>query len=137
VARGGGVSAGPALAGETPSQAGQYVDLSSIAMAVLVDGRMIKYVFVYVRINLTAGANSALLREKEPYFRDALVRMGHRTPFTRYDDYTSLDAARLKAALFAAAVAIAGPGTIKSVEIVSQTPKQRTGLPKPKLAPSR
>ncbi len=41
------------------------------------------YVFVIVRINLTTTANAAQLREKEPFFRDALVRAGHRTPFSQ------------------------------------------------------
>jgi hypothetical protein len=130
------LSAGPALAAEggKPSEAGQYVDLSPVALPVVVDGRLINYVFVYVRINLTSGANSPRLREKEPYFRDALVRLGHRTPFTRYDDYTRIDQPRLKAALFAAAAAITGPGMVKSIEVLSETPKVRTGLPKPRIA---
>ncbi len=127
----------PALAGEKPSEAGQYVDLSPVALPIVVDGRLINYVFVYIRINLTTGANSPRLREKEPYFRDALVRLAHRTPFTRYDDYTRIDQGKLKAALFAAAAAIAGPGTVKSIEIVSETPRVRTGLPKPKIAAIR
>ncbi len=116
----------PALAGEKPSEAGQYVDLSPVALPIVVDGRLINYVFVYIRINLTTGANSPRLRE--------LVRLAHRTPFTRYDDYTRIDQGKLKAALFAAAAAIAGPGTIKSIEIVSETPRVRTGLSKPKIA---
>ena len=115
--------------------AGQYVDLAPVAMPVVVDRRLINYVFVYVRINLTPGANMPLLRDREPYFRDALVKLGHRTPFTRYDDYTRLDEARLKAALFQAAAAIAGPGAIASIEILpGGGPMHRTGLPKPKLA---
>ncbi len=115
--------------------AGQYVDLAPVAMPVVVDRRLINYVFVYVRINLTPGANMPLLRDKEPYFRDALIKLGHRTPFTSYDDYTRLDEARLKAALFQAAAAIAGPGAIASIEILpGGGPMHRTGLPKPKLA---
>ena len=50
-------------------------------MPIVVDGQLVNYVFVYVRLNLTSGANATRLREKEPFFRDALVRAGHRTPF--------------------------------------------------------
>jgi len=133
------LGAGPAVGAESgkPSEAGQYVDLSPVALPIVVDGRLINYVFVYVRINLTSAANSPRLRDKEPYFRDALVRLGHRTPFTRYDDYTRVDDAKLKAALFAAAAAIAGPGMVKSIEVLSETPRKRTGLPTPKIAASR
>jgi hypothetical protein len=104
-------------------EAGQYVDLAPIALPVVVDGKLVNYVFVYV------------LRDKEPYFRDALVRAGHRTPFTRFDDYTRLDEAKLKANLFQSATLIGGPGTIASIELLpGGGPMRRTGLPKPKLA---
>ena len=116
-------------------QSGQYVDLAAVGLPVVVDNRLVNYVFVYVRINLTASADMVRLRDEEPYFRDALVRAGHRTPFTRFDDYTRLDEAKLKAALYQSAVAIAGPGAIASVEILpGGNPMRRTGLPKPKLA---
>jgi hypothetical protein len=105
-------------------------------MPIVVDGRLVNYVFVYIRINLTAAANLGALRDKEPYFRDALVKLGHRTPFTRYDDYTKLDEAKLSAALFQAAVGIGGPGTIASIQILpGGGPMHRSGLPKPKLGP--
>ena len=127
------VLATPALAEKAAP--GQYVDLAPVALPVVVVRRLINYVFIYVRINLTPQADLPRLRDKEPYFRDALVRAGHRTPFTRLDDYTRLDEGRLKASLFQAAVAIAGPQSIASVEILpGGGPMRRMGLPKPKLA---
>jgi hypothetical protein len=123
------------IAGAARAQAkaaGQYVDLAPVAMPIVVDGRLINYVFVYIRIDLTASADAIRLRDKEPYFRDALVRMGHRTPFILRTDYTRLDEARLKAAFFQAATSIAGPGMVASVEILpGGGPMRRTGLPKP------
>lgn len=115
----------------------KYVDLSPVALPIVVDGQLVNYVFVYVRIHLNNGANSVKLREKEPYFRDALVRAGHRTPFTKPDDYLVIDTAKLKAALYREAVAISGPGLIKSVEVTSQAPKKRSGLPTPRTAAAR
>ena len=115
--------------------AGQYVDLAPVAMPIVADGRLINYVFVYARINLTPQADMPRWRDKEPYFRDALVKAGHRTPFTRYDDYTKLDEIRLKFALYQAAAAITGPGQIASIQLLpGGGPMRRTGLPKPKLA---
>ena len=124
-----------ALAGAArAAEAGQYVDLAPVALPVVVDGRLVNYVFIDVRINLTGSADLAKLRDKEPYFRDALVRAGHRTPFTRYDNYTRLDEAKLKAALFAAATVIGGPGSIASIEVLpGGGPMHRNGLPAPKL----
>jgi len=123
------------IAGEVMAQskqAGQYVDLSPVPLPVVVRGRLVNYVFVYVRINLAPGGDTPRWRDKEPYFRDALVRLGHRTPFTVPGDYTRLDEARLKAALYQLAVAITGPGEVTSIEILpGGGPMHRTGLPKP------
>ncbi|HEY3695660.1 hypothetical protein [Phenylobacterium sp.] len=119
---------------EDKTPVGQYVDLSPVALPIVVRGQLVNYVFVYVRINLTNGANSVKLREKEPFFRDALVRAGHRTPFTRPDDYSVVDEAGLSAALTREAIQIAGPGAVKSVVVTSQSPKKRIIMPRPKSA---
>ncbi len=132
----------PALLAATAAQAfeggekkkdsgGQYVDLAPIALPVVVGGKLINYVFVALRLNLTASADSAKLRAKEPWFRDALVRAGHRQPFTNPKNYTVLDEARLKSVLLREAGAIAGAKNFTSVTVTSMTPKQRSGLPRP------
>lgn len=124
------LAAGAAFA--QAKEAGNYVDLATVPLPVVVNGRLVNYVFVYVRINLVAGADTPHWRDKEPYFRDALVRIGHRTPFTWPTDYTRLDEARLKAALYQAAVGVTGPGVVASVEILpGGGPMKRVGLPKP------
>jgi hypothetical protein len=130
-------AAAPALAADKKDEkveVGQYVDIAPVALPIVVDGQLVNYVFAYVRINLTSGANPVKLREKEPYFRDALVRAGHRTPFTTAGDYNVLDAAKLSASLTREAGLIAGPGVVKSVVITSQSPKKRVSVPKPKTA---
>ncbi|HEX5379770.1 MAG TPA: hypothetical protein VFW47_14430 [Phenylobacterium sp.] len=131
------LAAGPALAsgGEKKAEArdvGQYVDLSSVAIPIIAGGQVVNYVFVSVRIVLTSSANTPKLRAKEPYFRDALVRAAHRTPFTSSTDYLSVDATKLQSTLMREAVAIAGPNNIKGVVITSQTPKRRIGMPNPR-----
>lgn len=109
---------------------GQYVDVFPVAMPIVAEGRLVNYVFVAIRVNLTASANASKWRGKEPYFRDALARLGHRTSFAGPNDFASVDGPRLIAAYQREAVAIAG-SDVKSVVISSQTPKQRRGLPKP------
>jgi len=101
-----------------------------VALPIVVDGKLINYVFVSVRVVLTTSANTAKLREREPYFRDALVRAGHRTPFTNSKDYMSVDVPRLQATMMREAVAIAGPKDIKAITITSQAPKRRIAPPK-------
>ena len=110
---------------------GQYVELQPLAMPIVIRGELVNYVFVYVRLNLTSGANVMRLREMEPFFRDALVRAGHRTPFVIVTDYQKVDEARLSAAMMREAIAIAGPGQIKSVVVTAQTPSRRVPQPRP------
>lgn len=127
------MAAGPGAAAEKKEEkgdVGQYVDLQPVGLPIVHDRRLVNYVFVYVRINLTSGANVSKLREKEPFFRDALVRAGHRTPFTNPNDLSQLDVPRLKAAMARDAAAIAGPGQIRSVEVTSQAPRRRIATPR-------
>src|SRR5271163_4304522 len=124
--------AGAASAADPKPATGQNVDLAPVAMPIIVGGRLINYVFVYIRVDLTPSADAIHLRDKEPFFRDALVRLGHRTPFIVPTDYTKLDEPRLKAAFFQVASTIAGPGMVAGIEILpGGGPMHRTGLPKP------
>lgn len=126
--------AGQAGASETAkpkASDGQYVDLAPVALPIVVEGQLINYVFVSARLQLTASADAAKLRAKEPFFRDALVRAGHKTPFTNPNDYTVVDVSRLQAVLLRDATAIAGGNGVKAVVVLSQAPKRRLGLPKP------
>jgi hypothetical protein len=116
---------------KAPKEAGQYVDIQTVALPIVVDGQLLNYVFVNVRINLTAAADAANLRAREPFFRDALVRAGHRTPFVLASDYQKVDEAKLTAALTRDAIAIAGPGMIHSVVVSSQAPQRRVATPRP------
>src|SRR3954453_8535496 len=100
------VQAGATHAGEDkkPKEVGQYVDLQPVAMPIVVDGQLVNYVFVYVRINLKSGVEVARMREKEPFFRDALVRAAHRTPFIIAGDWQKVDDTKLAAAMSREAV---------------------------------
>lgn len=117
-------------AGPAPATVGQYVDLQPVGLPVVVRGQLVNYVFVYVRVNLAADVDVSRMRDKEPYFRDALVRMAHRTPFTVVTDYNRIDEGKLTSGLMREAAAIAGPGAIRSVVVSSQTPQHRIPSPK-------
>ena len=127
----------PALAAEhggddkKPDTASQYIDISVLALPVISKGKLINYVFVGIRLNVAKGFDAIAMREKEPYFRDALVRAAHRTPFTDPKSFTKLDEAAIKRFVAAEAVRIVGPRAIASVEIVTSQPQRVSGLPKP------
>jgi hypothetical protein len=126
-------AAAPARASEEKKNGrdvGQYVELQAVGLPIVVDRQLVNYVFVYVRINLTTGANVSRLREKEPYFRDALVRAGHRTPFTLASDLGAIDVQKLTATLARDAAVIAGPGQIKSVVVTQQAARRRASVPR-------
>jgi len=110
---------------------GQYVDLQPVGLPIVSKGQLVNYIFVYVRINLTSTANAAKLREKEPYFRDALVRAGHRTPFTDPKNLTVINVPMLTSTLTREAARITGPGQVRSVEVTQQAPRRRLGVHAP------
>lgn len=104
---------------------GQYVDLLPVGLPIVVRGKLVNYIFVNIRLNLTGSANAAKLRDKEPYFRDALVKAAHRTPFTLASDLNKVDEAKMTGALMREATAIAGPGAIRSISIQNQAAQKR------------
>lgn len=125
----------PALAAEEgkdkKADAAQYIEISTVALPVIWKGKLVNYVFVAVRLNVAKGFDAIVLREKEPYFRDSLVRQAHRSPFTDPKTFTKLDEAAIKRFVAGEAVRILGPRAISSVEIMSSQPQRVSGLPKP------
>ncbi len=113
------------------TKSAQYVDITPVALPIVADGRLVNYVFVQVRLNLAPGADATKLREKEPYLRDALVRVAHRTPFTSKTDYMHDDEPTLKSAVSREGAPLIGARTVASVQIMMQQPKQRVALRPP------
>jgi hypothetical protein len=108
---------------------GQYVDLQPVALPIVSNGKLVNYVFVSLRLNLASSANAQKLREKEPFFRDALVRAAHRAPFNTPTDLQSVDVGRLTASVMRDAAVIAGPGAVRSVAVTSQAPRAHVRPP--------
>jgi hypothetical protein len=109
--------------------------MSPVALPVVIDGRLANYIYVTLRLNLSPRADSAKLREKEPFFRDALLRAAYRTRLYRTDDPNMLDESRLRAAILGDAARIAGPGMVTGVQILRAQPQRF--LPKPKTATAK
>ena len=120
-------AANPALAeGEAKvDNNDQSVKISPVALPIVVDGHLANYVFVTVKVLLNPGANALALSDKEPYFRDALVRAAHRTPFVIKGDYNHIDEAKLRTALYPDAARIAGPGAVRGIVVLSQQAQHR------------
>jgi len=124
-----GGSAQAAGAAKPAGKGPAFLELAPTGLPVIVDGRVKNYVFIQARLLPAPGADLIKLREKEPYYRDALVRAAHRTPFTKAGDWTVLDEAKLEAVLLAEARRIGGARSFSGAELVKQTPRRRTGMP--------
>jgi hypothetical protein len=122
------LAAEPAVAGETAPGAA-VLNISGVGLPVIEGGRLRNYVFVSLRLHLGAGKTPEQMRAKEPFIRDALVRAAHRTPFVVPGDWMALNPATLAATTLRVGRALAGAGAVTRVEIVSQTPRRRTGVP--------
>ena len=113
--------------GDTPPPS---LNISGVGLPVITGGRLRNYVFVTLRLHLGAHATPETVRRKEAFFRDALVKAGHRTPFVLADDWTRLDANALSASLMRSAATIAGRGAVTRVEVVSQAPRRQISPPR-------
>ena len=111
-----------------------YVDLAAVGVPIIVDGKIVNYVFVQARLHVAPGQDSFKLKAKEPWYRDALVRAAHRTPFVRSDNWTVVDDRRLTAVLLAEARRISGPKAFSRAELRNQAPRKHTGMIRPKTA---
>jgi len=119
----------PVLAAEKEPPKAQTVALEAVALPIIVNGQLINYVFCSIRLDLAPNADGAKVRDKEQYFRDDLVRVGHRTPFTRPDDYTRVDEAKVRAEVMRFAPTVVGPGVVKAVVITKQSSQKLKTLP--------
>ena len=126
------LAAAPARAGEGAAKEGDtqtVVQISTIGTPVIWRGKLVNYVFVQSKLKIGPGQDAAKLKAQEPFFRDAVVRAAHRTPFTDPHDLTRIDDRAFSAALLQEARRIAGARAFLSAEVTSQQPRQRSGLP--------
>ncbi|WP_292033874.1 MULTISPECIES: hypothetical protein [unclassified Brevundimonas] len=120
--------AGVARASEKAAPAAAVLNLPGMGLPVITDGRVRNYVFILLKLHLGAGHTVEAVRAKEAHLRDALIRAGHRTPFVLPDTWVALDTTALSASLIRSATTLIGRGAVTRVEVVSQSPRRRTGM---------
>ncbi len=125
--------AAPARAAEDKdkdkAKSAQTIQMEAVALPIIVNGALLNYVFVGIKLELMPNADGAAVRGKEQFFRDDLVRVGHRQPFTRLDDYTRVDESKVIGELMRAAPGIVGPGVLKTAVITKQTSQKLLTMP--------
>ncbi|WP_436357830.1 hypothetical protein [Brevundimonas sp. CEF1] len=120
--------AGAAQANEKAAPAAAVVNMTGVGLPIITDGRVRNYVFIVLKLHLGPGHTVEAVRAKEAWLRDALIKAGHRTPFVLPDTWLALDTAALSASLIRSASTLIGRGAVTRVEVVSQTPRRRTGM---------
>jgi hypothetical protein len=121
-------AAGTAGASAPPKKSetvGQYVDLSPLAIPSMEGKRLRNYIFAAIRVKLTPRADAQKLRDKEPWFRDAIVRAAHRAAYNLPTDFDRLDEPRFKAMATAEAGKVAGLGLVAGVQFTTPPQPQR------------
>ncbi len=123
-------TASTAVAGDkkAASAEGAHLNIAGLGLPIIVGGRIRNYIFVTVQLTLGAGTAPEAIRAKDPFFRDALVKAAHRTPFVVADDWTVVNAPAVCAAVMRMAPGIAGAGKVTRAEVLIQTPRRRTGV---------
>ncbi len=106
------------------------VNLTGVALPVIVDNRIRNYVFVGLKLHIAAGKAVEEVRAKEAYYRDALVRTAHRTSLAVADDWNRLSEAGISGAVMAIAAVVSGPGVVARCEIVNQSPRRQAFAPR-------
>jgi hypothetical protein len=137
--------AGPALASSPKKKEGKegeapapdpIVKLQPIAIPIILDGRLLNYVFVNLSLKLAPTVPATVMAGKEPFLRDAIVKAAHDKPFTAADTYNEVDAVKLKAFVMSQAVGLVGKGKVASVDIVKQIARRQLPLPARARRPS-
>ncbi|EGF90467.1 hypothetical protein ABI_34890 [Asticcacaulis biprosthecium C19] len=113
--------------GGSKTAAEPSVRLASVGIPVIRDRQVVNYLFLSIRINLSMTAPEGKLRELEPMFRDTVIRVSHKISFGQADRHDKLDEPRFKSVMMGEFTKIAGAGNIKSIDILSQSPKKHLG----------
>jgi hypothetical protein len=110
------------------------IPLEPVAVPITENGKLVNYVFMSIKIILSPKADLYKLVGQEPYYRDALVRAGHRQSLGVPGDSNRVDEKLVKAVLKREAASFMDARMIADIEIVRQDPKKRvarTAPPKP------
>lgn len=127
--------ASPALAAEGAAtiKIDPSIPLAPVAVPITENGKLVNYVFLSIKIMLSPKADLYRLVGQEPYYRDALVRAGHRQNFGVPGDPNRVDEALVKAVLKREAASFMDARMIASIQILRQDPKKHL----PRTAPAK
>jgi len=95
------------------------MDAPYLAVPVIRDGRLVNYLFVSIRIQISPHVDLWRTRERAQFLRDALVRASHATALADPNDNNALNQALAIQVYRAAAIQTLGAQAVAGVTIVS------------------
>lgn len=94
------------------------VELPAIVMPISVDGKLVNYLFVTLKVRVAPKADPWKIRDKAHVARDALVRAVHATPMTDPNNLKDFDRRKMQTVLKPALDRAFGAGTIESMRVI-------------------
>ena len=104
-------------------------DMSPVALPVFYHAVVVNYVFVKIRFVTGKPGDSSIVKAKEPYLRDTLVRVASHTTYNSETDLNRIDPTPIQKLMATAAESLVGKGVVKQVLIIDQIPQKP--LPRP------
>jgi hypothetical protein len=105
--------AGAAAAPEAAPDAGRGIDLTALVLPVAENGRLRRYLFTSLRLDVAPGKDLWRTRERVHFLRDAIVRAAHRSPLA------SAEQDAIAALALAAANSAVEAGTFTAAAVLS------------------
>jgi hypothetical protein len=105
--------------GESSGDVSRSMDAPYLAVPVVRDGRLVNYLFVSLRIQISPRVDLWRTREKAQFLRDALVRASHANALADPNDNNALNQALAIQVYRAAAIQTLGAQAVTGVTIVS------------------
>ena len=93
-----------------------YLELDPFIVPVIRENRIVKYLSLAIKLELTNGAAEKKVKDMMPYVRDAYFTRLHAT-LSRGDTALNYDLEKLKTQLMAESEKLLGPNVVKSVLI--------------------
>jgi len=104
------------------------MDAPYLAVPVVREGRLVNYLFVSIRIEISPNVDLWRTRERAHFLRDALVRASHSADLADPANHNALNEARALDVYRAAAVQALGERAVRAVSIVAVHSSQGSGV---------
>ena len=100
-------------------ESARAMDVLNLVTPVVRNGRLVNYLFINARIQLSPSVDLWRTREKGHFLRDALLKAVHRRSVAAADRDDQIDPAATQALITAVARQTLGANAVRSVEILS------------------